>query len=84
MKKISKHEIAVFNAIKDGKWRTALETSAVAKVGARTANRHLASFAVDGLAEVRQSFPAYEYRLKKGKLSRVAAAREKVLRGYVG
>ena len=61
---ISPHEIRVWLTLKDaGRWLTALEVSAMAKVGHTTAALHLRRFVALGLVERALVFPGYRYRV---------------------
>lgn len=60
---ISRHQVAVFEHMKDGSWKTANEVALATKVAGRTARHHLAGLTQLGVLEEAYVFPGHRYRL---------------------
>lgn len=62
---VSIHEVRIFAAMSDGKWRTVKEIAELSQTARRTAQHHATRYRDLGLVDVAEVYPAHRYRLSE-------------------
>ena len=69
---ISEHQVAVFEHLKDGAWKTSAEVALATRIAGRTARHHLTKLVALGVLEEARIFPGHRYRLNGRPSARAA------------